>query len=136
MRWVLAGCVLLGCGAAPRPRPAAAELPVTRVADIAGDWVADDDMSWSYALTIRPDGGLAGRIDRGKLPRCDQEGTLTAGGAARRFTLAYRKNTCDAQHTGAGVAAVEVASFTGDALTLVVTQGGTAERRTYQRRPE
>lgn len=136
MRRLVLGCLLAGCGPAPQPRPAPAELPVTRVADLAGDWVADDDMSWSYALTIRPDGALVGRVDRGKLPRCDQEGTLSAGGAARRFTLAFRKNTCDAQHTGAGVAAVEVASFTGDTLTLVVTQAGTVERRTYQRRPQ
>jgi hypothetical protein len=124
------------CGPKPRPAPPPAELAVQGPADIAGDWVGDDEMAWSYALTIAPDGTLVGKVDRGKLPRCDREGRLT-GGAARRFKLAMTKNTCEQATLNAGAADVEVASFTGDALTLtlVVVGEGDAERRTYRRRP-
>lgn len=135
MRWLVLVVLATGCGSKPRPAPPPAERDVTGVESIAGEWVADDDMSWSYALAIQPDGTLVGKIDRGKLPRCDREGKLAPAGTPRRFTLAMTKNTCEQAITHAGTADFEVASFTGDALTVVVTVDGVPERRTYRRRP-
>ncbi|HET9482513.1 MAG TPA: hypothetical protein VFO79_01030 [Xanthomonadales bacterium] len=135
MRLVVIGLLLLGCGQKARPAPAPAEQAVTGIASIAGEWVADDEMSWSYALAITADGTLTGKIDRGKLPRCERQGTLAYAGG-RKFKLAMTKNTCEQAIANAGAAEVEVASFTGNALTLVVTTDGVAERRTYTRRPD
>jgi hypothetical protein len=135
MRWLPVVVLAAGCGSKQKPPPPPAEREVTGVASIAGDWVADDEMSWSYALTIQPDGAYTGKIDRGKLPRCDREGTLTVGDSPRKLKLAMKKNTCEQAIANAGVADVEVASFTGDVLTLIVTADGVAERRTYTRRP-
>ena len=128
-------CLVVGCGQKAKPTPAPVEQPVTGIASIAGDWVADDDMAWSYALTIEPGGALYGKIDRGKLPRCERQGRLAPAGE-RTFTLAMTKNTCEQAIANAGVAEVEVASYTGDSITLVVTIDGVAERRTYTRRPD
>jgi hypothetical protein len=137
MRWrVLAVVALVACGPKAKPAPPPAEREVASIADIAGEWVADDEMSWSYALSIDTGGKLVGRIDRGKLPRCDREGTLTFE-RARHFKLAMSKNTCEQALAHAGLAELEVASFTGDVLTVIVTPAGApAERRTYRRRPD
>ncbi|HLL23134.1 MAG TPA: hypothetical protein VK427_13430 [Kofleriaceae bacterium] len=124
-----------GCGSKPQPKPPPAEREVTGIGTISGEWVADDDMAWSYALTIRPDGAFTGRVDRGKLPPCERAVRLTPKGA-RRFALAMTKNTCEPGVAHAGVADVEVASFTGDVLTIVVTAEGRPEQRTYTRRPD
>ncbi len=136
MRWLLVAVFLVGCGPKSKPKPPPAEREVSGVASFAGEWVADDEMSWSYALTIKPDGSLVGHIDRGKLPRCDREGTLAAGASSHKFKLAMTKNTCEQAMSNAGTADVEIASFTGDVLTIVITPaGGAAETRTYTRRP-
>lgn len=135
MRWVVLALLALGCGQKAQPTPPPAELQVTGIASFAGEWVADDEMSWSYALTIQPDGKLVGKVDRGKLPRCEREGTLTPGDSARTFKLAMTKNTCEQLIAHAGTAKLEVASFTGNAMTIVVTTDGVPERRTYTRRP-
>jgi hypothetical protein len=128
--------VAASCGQQARPAPPPAEKEITGIASFAGEWVADDEMSWSYALTIKPDGTLMGKTDRGKLPRCEREGTLSPGEGARNFKLAMTKNTCEQAIAHAGSAELEVASFTGDVLTVVVTaDGGPPERRTYTRRP-
>lgn len=136
MRWLVLVLLVVGCGPKPKPQAPPAEQPITGVASIAGEWVADDEMSWSYALTITPDGALVGKIDRGKLPRCDREGTLSPGDGARKFKLVMTKNTCEQAIANAGTADFEVASYTGNVLTVVVTPAnGEAERRTYARRP-
>jgi hypothetical protein len=136
MRWLLVVLCVFGCGSKAKPKPAAAEQEVTGVASIAGDWVADDEMSWSYALSIQANGALVGKIDRGKLPRCDREGKLAAGDAPRKFKLDMTKNTCEQSEAHPGKAELEVTSFTGNALTITVTPaGGEAEHRTYTRRP-
>ncbi len=126
--------LVIGCGQKAKPPAPAAEREVTGVASVAGDWVTDDEMSWSYALTIEPDGTLLASIDRGKLPRCERRGQLAVD-SGRKFKLAMTKNTCEQAVTNAGAASLEVASFTGDVLTIVVTTDGTPERRTYTRRP-
>ena len=123
---------LAACGQKAKPAPPPAELEVAGPASIAGDWVADDEMSWSYAMSIKPDGTLVGRVDRGKLPRCDREGTLS--GTGKQLQLAMTKNTCEQALAHAGTGQLEVASFTGNALTIVVTIDGKPERRTYTRR--
>lgn len=135
MRLLAIVVLAAGCGHKAKPAPALAEQEITGIASFAGEWVADDDMSWSYALSIKPDGTLLGKIDRGKLPRCEREGTLSPGAGARKFKLAMTKNTCEQAIAHAGTAELEVASFTGNALTVVVTTDGTPERRTYTRRP-
>ena len=123
---------LAACGQKAKPAPPPAELEVAGPASIAGEWVADDEMSWSYALSIKADGSLVGRIDRGKLPRCEREGTLS--GTGKQLQLAMTKNTCEQAHAHAGAGQLEVASFTGGTLTVVVTVDGKPERRTYTRR--
>jgi hypothetical protein len=45
------------------------------------------------------------------------------------------KNTCEQALAHAGTADFEVASYTGNALTVVVTVDGAPEQRTYTRRP-
>lgn len=131
MRWVVL-VLLVACGQKAKPRPPPAELEVTGAASIAGEWVADDEMS-SYALSIQPDGTLVGRTDRGKLPACDRIGTLTGDG--RELALAMTKNTCEQADPHPGNGSLEIASFTGNTLTLVFTIDGAAERRTYTRKP-
>jgi len=123
---------LAACGQKAKPAPPPAELEVTGAASIAGEWVADDEMSWSYALSIKPDGKLVGKIDRGKLPRCDREGTLS--GTGKQLQLAMTKNTCEQAQLHASTGQLEVASYTGSSLTIVVTVDGKPERRTYTRR--
>lgn len=134
MRWLVLA-LALGCGQKAKPAPPPAEVPIAGIATFAGEWVADDDMSWSYRLTIRPDGALIAAIDRGKLPRCDREGTLAAGDGARKFKLAMTKNTCEQAIAHAGTADFEVASYTGNVLRVIVTVDGTPEERTYTRKP-
>lgn len=130
MRWLIL-LALVACGSKPKPVPPPAEREVTSVADIAGDWVADDEMSFSYALAIQPDGTVVGHVDRGKLAACERAGKLSPP-QGKTFALATTKDTC--AQPGAGT--LEVASFTGDVLTIVVTiPGAPPERRTYRRRP-
>ena len=135
MRWFLVAACLFGCGQKAQPKPKPTEQEVTGAASIAGEWVTDDEMSWNYSLSIKPDGALVGKIDRGKLPQCDREGKLAPDGP-RKFKLNMSKNTCDQSQMHPGMAELEVASFTGNALSIVVTPAGEEpEHRTYQRRP-
>lgn len=121
------------CAKPPPPKPPPAQLPITGVASIAGDWVTDDEMGWNYSLVIDGTGAFLAKLERGKLPGCEQKGTLSPGSAAKRFALALTKNTCESPFTAAEV---DVASFTGEHLTVVVTPpSGVSQQRTYHRRP-
>ena len=135
MRWLVVAMLAVGCGQKAKPAPPPAEIPIAGISTFAGEWVADDEMAWSYRLTIKPDGALTGTIDRGKLPRCDREGTLAAGDGPKKFKLAMTKNTCEQALAHAGTADFEVTSYTGNALSIVVTVDGTPEQRTYARKP-
>jgi hypothetical protein len=142
MRWFVTCLVVVGCGSKPAPRqPPAIEQPVTGVASIAGDWVTDDDedeLASSYALVIARDGKLTRTVDRGKLPRCEQVGTLSAAEGERKFTLVLTKNTCGEGVAGSGVVRVGVSSFTGDRLGVWFGDdaGLGVEFQTYERRPQ
>jgi hypothetical protein len=132
-RYAFLAALLVGCGGKPAPKKAAPELPVDGPASIAGEWVVDDDMGFFYTLTIGADGALGRKIDRGKMAPCEEGGKLAAGDKPKAFTLAKSKDTCHPDAANASIA-VEVASFTGDVLTLVVTTSMGPERRTYRRR--
>jgi hypothetical protein len=122
------------CGHKPPPKPPPAELPVATIASVAGDWILDDDMGWYHVLSIDKNGKLVGTIDRGKLARCETKGDIASGKEQRHFTLTYAKNTCHPEDQSVPLA-FEVASFTGDVLTLVVATKQGPERHTYTRKP-
>lgn len=123
------------CGHPPPPKPPPAELPVTSIASVAGEWILDDDMGWYHVLAIDKDGKLVGTIDRGKLAKCETKGDIASGKEQRHFTLTYVKNTCHPEDQSVPLG-FEVASFTGDALTLVITAQQGPERHTYTRKPK
>ncbi|MBX3156851.1 MAG: hypothetical protein KF773_12830 [Deltaproteobacteria bacterium] len=133
-RSAVLAALLAACGSKPAPKKPPAELAVDGPASIAGEWVVDDDMGWYHTLAIAADGAFTLSIDRGKLAPCQQAGRLSPGDKARAFSLALSKDTCHPDAASATVA-VEIGSFTGESLTLVVTGTGGAERRTYQRKP-
>jgi hypothetical protein len=128
--WVLA----CACGHAPPPKPPPPELPVATPADLAGTWVADDEMDRGYRMTIGKDNTFDLVIDRGKVGNCEQKGTLSPGAAPKEFTLQYEKNECNRDYTGAGIQ-LKVASFTGDTLAVVMVGYGVEERHAFKRAP-
>lgn len=111
--------------AAPRPQERSAET----VADIAGRWAANDELDWGYIMTIEAGGVIDVWIDRGKMGRCEQKGTISPAGS-RVFRVTYTRGECNPQAVGVPLE-MNVASFTGDALTIVVGD----QRRTYTRAP-
>ena len=86
-------------------------------------------MDFGYTLTLSPDGGFDQFIDRNRMGKCEQKGTLA--GAQGAFKLAYSRDDCrDNPLNGPPPeVAVKIESFTGDALTLAI---GT-NRRAYRR---
>jgi hypothetical protein len=115
-----------GHGAPPPQKPV--ERQVASVADLAGTWVASDEMDFGYTLTLSPDGGFDQFIDRNRMGKCEQKGTLRGQGA---FKLAYTRDDCRDNPLNGPPPTVDVKieSFTGDALTLAI---GTT-RRAYRR---
>ena len=127
----LALVVALGaCGSPPPPKPPPAERAADTVADIAGRWVAQDDMDWGYSMTIEPGGVIDVWIDRGKMGRCEQKGTIEKSAAARTFRVLYTRGECNPQAVNIPLD-MTIKSFTGDALVVVVAD----QSRTYQRAP-
>jgi len=126
---------LCACGSKPTPKPPPAQLEITGPASFAGRWVADDDMDFGYSLEVGADGAFVLVMDRGKLGRCEQKGTLAVGSDPRSYKIAYAKDTCDREY-GGGTIDIAIASFTGGELVVVTTFAGTAQRRTYARAPE
>jgi len=91
-------------------------------------------MDWGYRLVIDKSGALDQVIDRGKLGRCEQKGTL-AMTEPKKFTLQLAKNECNRQYDG-GAIQFEVTSFTGDALAIGLVGYGTKEKHAYKRAPD
>jgi hypothetical protein len=136
MRLVLAAAaVLASCSKAPPPKPPPAEREVTGPASFAGSWVMSDDLDWGYTLAIQPGGQLLLTIDRGKMGRCEQKGTLEPGADPRSYKIAYTKNTCSPEYGGTPLE-IRVASFTGSALSLVMSGHGAERHPTYARDPK
>ena len=127
MRRLVLALVLASCGKPPAPRPTPAQLAADSVADLAGRWVANDEMDWGYSLTMEPTGEIAVWIDRGKMGRCEQTGTMLAQGK-RTFGVTYTRGNCNPQAVGVPLA-MTVTSFTGEHLTVEVAD----QSRTYQR---
>jgi len=94
-----------------------------------------DDMDFGYSLVIRPTGQLVLAIDRGKMGRCEQKGTLEAGADPRTYRIVYTKNTCNPDYGGTPME-IKIRSFTGSDLALVITGDGTERRPTYARDPK
>jgi hypothetical protein len=118
---------LASCGHAPPPPPKPAEKPVAAASDIAGKWVASDDTDFAYALTITAEGAFDLWIDRNKMGRCEEKGTLAAA-SDKTFNLTYKVNDCHRETVGQ-TQPLAVESFTGDALTIALAGGRQVYRR-------
>ena len=136
MRWVTGCIVFAACAKPPPPKPPPAELEITGPASFAGSWVTDDDMDRGYTLVIDLAGKLVLTIDRGKMGRCEQKGTLEKGADPRSYRIAYTKDTCNPPAAGPTPLAIKIVSFTGGALALVITGDGTERRPVYTRDPK
>lgn len=130
MRAIWPCVVLAACGGAPKPARGPVELPAEQVRDVAGTWVASDDMDWGYKMTITPPSTIDVWIDRGKLGRCEQKGTMEPS-SPRVFRVVYTRGECNPQAVNLPLE-LSIASFTGERLTIVVGD----QKRTYTRVPE
>ena len=122
--------LLVGCGTPPVHKTPPKELPADSLGDIAGRWATNDDMDFGYTMTIDAKGVIDVWIDRGKLGRCEQKGSIAAG-QNRTFRVVYKIGECSPQSVGVPID-MKVPSFTGASLTVVVDD----QARTYQRAPE
>lgn len=122
--------LLAACGAPQARKPPPAQLSADKLADVAGRWVSNDDLDWGYAMTIDDKGVIDVWIDRGKMGRCEQKGTIAAR-ASRVFRVTYTKGECNPQAVNVPID-MTVTSFTGASLTVVVAD----QSRTYQRSDE
>jgi hypothetical protein len=118
---------LVGCGGTQANKAPPKELPVDRISDLAGRWVSSDEMDWSYDMTIDTQGGIDVWIDRGKMGRCEQKGTIIAL-SDRLVRIIYTRGECNPQAVRVPID-MRVTSFTGESLTVEVSN----QARTYQR---
>ncbi len=126
---LLGACLaLVACGNPPPPKPPPAERAAETVADIAGRWVASDAMDWSYSMSIEAPSMIDVWIDRGKMGRCEQKGTIEQGSVTGRFRVTYTRGECNPQAVNVPLD-LEIRGFTGDSLTVIVAN----QPRIYQR---
>jgi hypothetical protein len=121
---------LVACGHAPPKKPAATEMAADKPADIAGRWVTNDELDWGYSMTIEASGVIDVWIDRGKMGRCEQKGTIKPAGQSRVFQVVYTRGDCNKQAVGVPME-LTVESFTGEVLTVSVAD----QKRTYTKAP-
>lgn len=122
--------LVAACSKPAARRPPPVELPADKVADIAGRWASSDELDWGYSMTIAPAGEIDVWIDRARLGRCEQKGTIAAGPTSRTFRVHYTRGECNPEAVGMPID-MTIASFTGSSLTIVVGD----QRRTYSRAP-
>jgi len=127
MRRIWPLVALAACGGSQKQQQGPVELPATQVADLAGTWVASDDMDWGYKMTISAPATIDVWIDRGKMGRCEQKGTMKPS-SPRVFQVTYTRGECNPQAVNIPLD-MSVASFTGTSLTVVVGD----QKRTYTR---
>ncbi len=95
-------------------------------ADLAGKWTASDELDFGYTLTIGADGSYDQWIDRNKLGRCEQKGTLAGSGP--QLQLTYKVNDCHRELAGTAQT-LTIESFDGTSLTIAIGD----ERHVYRR---
>jgi hypothetical protein len=78
-------------------------------------------------MTIDTQGGIDVWIDRGKMGRCEQKGTIIAL-SDRLVRIIYTRGECNPQAVRVPID-MRVTSFTGESLTVEVAN----QARTYQR---
>jgi hypothetical protein len=118
------------CGHAPPPAAKEVERPARSVAEIAGMWVTSDDMDWGYNMTISPKGTIDVWIDRGKMGRCQQKGSIAAGKTEGQFRLVYKIGQCEPRAVNVPIDATITQLSTH--LTIIVG----SDHRVYERAPE
>ncbi len=127
---------MVACGGGPPRARKPAEQAVAAPGDIAGRWLASDDLDGTYTLTIGKDGALDLVIERGKLGHCEQHGTLKNTGP-NQFEIAYAHDACHRNLGGDLTSAkLQITSFTGDALAIQVVADRIDERQAYRRAPQ
>jgi hypothetical protein len=99
---------------------------VSSPADLAGTWTASDELDFGYRLTIGADGSYDQWLDRNKLGRCEQKGTLA--GSGKTLQLTYKVNDCRRDAAGT-TQALQVEAFDGTSLTIAIGD----ERHVYRR---
>ena len=115
---------IAACGHPAPPPEKPAQKPVTAVADLAGSWTASDELDFGYALTIGADGSYDQWIDRNKLGRCEQKGTLAGSGTALQVT--YKVNDCHRELAGT-TQTLTIEAYDGATLTIATRD----ERHVY-----
>jgi hypothetical protein len=130
MRAIWPCVALAACGGTSKKVQGPVEMPAEKVADVAGTWVTSDEMDWGYKMTITAPSTIDVWIDRGKMGRCEQKGTM-APSSPRVFRVVYSRGECNPQAVNIPID-MSVASFTGGRLTIVVGD----QKRTYTRAPE
>jgi hypothetical protein len=136
MRLVFAALVVLAaCSHGPAKKPPPEEIPIEGPQTFAGTWLTNDELDWFYRLIVMPDGRFGLVIERGKMGKCEQQGTLVAGKGPSTFILTLTKDSCSKTGPTGGALTLSVASYTGQALTLAYLVGDDMVRRSYTRDP-
>jgi hypothetical protein len=132
MRALASALVLAACGQPPPPKPVVVEKPVQELAEIAGQWVASDDLDWSYKLSVGSDGAVLLAVDRNKMGRCELHAHLVRGSRAPSFELEVSLDECH-RDRAPGPIELRVPSFDGTRLVVELVDAGQTDRHTFTR---